>query len=218
MRTHFFRIVACVLTVVMAGLACDEDDAEDDAELLSAARKAVVNAEGYTVTVNGNNFVLPRWGGIDWPSEVQLASDGHIASGTLVRTGEPDATYAVIHIDGETFFKRSTCNEWFRIPGGGPDVFAPLLFTDESVLSGQYLRRVPWDGTAPRFEGASPRFGPVLVLLDPDNNRLLTVQTDNDTPDAAGSFSLLFDAWGEVPRVERPTGRHEDRGPGGIPC
>ena len=33
-------------------------------------------------------------------------------------------------VDGQTYFRRETCDHWTRIPGGGRDVLRPFLWSE----------------------------------------------------------------------------------------
>ena len=182
---------------------------QDPAAALRAVQSAVDRSGGYTLDVEQSNFVLPRWGGSD-SGNVGVDGKGTAALARLARTGEPDATYAIVLVDGVTYFTRSTCQDSFRVPGGSADVLSPFLFTKTQSLA---------KASNPRREGDTifatmDSLGPVTISVDPKTNRP-TLITGSTT---SGPFSWQFSAWGRAPSVSPPAGRIADRGPGGVPC
>ena len=144
-------------------------------------------AGGYTITVTASNFLLPQWGGSDGGT-VQVGKDGKSAVARLRRTGE-DSYYDIRYVDGQTFFKRGTCDTWARVPGGGADVLKPFLLTASHVLT---------TVQDPKFIEADNRLvvdatvdglGRSLIQMDPKTFALVTI-VFGDQPDNAGASRL----------------------------
>ncbi len=174
-------------------------------------------AAGYTITVTASNFLLPQWGGSD-SGTVQVGKDGKSAVARLRRTGE-DSYYDIRYVDGQTFFKRGTCDTWARVPGGGADVLKPFLLTASHVLT---------TVQDPKFIEADNRLvadatvdglGRSLIQMEPKTYELVTI-VFGDQPDNAGhrGFTFDFSDVGKPLTVEKPSGDVPDRGPGGAPC
>lgn len=63
---------------------------------------------------------------------MSVTTQGTVVYADVERTG--DGRYAVVSMNGNTFFKRSTCSTAARVPGGGPDVLKPFLLATNSYL------------------------------------------------------------------------------------
>ena len=99
--------------------------------LLAGAQRAVDRAGSFELAVQGRNYVLPQWGGVDGGT-VAVTRGGDVTA-TLTRTG--DGLYTMIFVNKQTYFERSTCSHWQRVPGGGATVLSPFLWSTTSPLS-----------------------------------------------------------------------------------
>lgn len=181
------------------------------------ARTRASLADGYTITVTAANFVLPQWGGSE-SGTVEVGAGGTTASAHLRRTGE-DSFFDIRFVEGQTFFKRGTCDTWARVPGGGADVLKPFLVAATNVLA---------TAQNPQFVAADNRvvvdatidgLGRALIQMEPETYKLVTI-VFGDKPDNAGhtGFTFDFSDLGKALSVEKPSGDIPDRGPGGAPC
>jgi hypothetical protein len=180
----------------------------DAPEALSRAQEAVDRAGGYHVEMTGHNFPLPQWGGIESAS-VTVDGKGATASAKVARTGE--GSYTVILVEGQTYFQRETCTTWARVPGGGPAVLEPFLWSRSASLRNATGGSLDTAGGVITVHARMGLLGEVAVELDPATllPRRLT------RPDG---LSMTFSGWGKGPSVTKPPGNVPDRGPGGIPC
>lgn len=209
----FVAVLVIVLLVVVRATRDDGGEGaaapDDPEELFRAAAREFEG--GYRLRVEQSNFVLPQWGGADGGT-VAVSGDGRRVRAELARTGEADATYTILVVDGETFFRRSTCGETFRIPGGGNAVLDAFNFPK----TGAFDRAA---ATATRVDGETVRarlepLGEVVVTFAAGSTRPTEIRgTAGGRP-----LSWTFEGWGESPMVEKPAPPVQDRGPGGIPC
>jgi hypothetical protein len=179
----------------------------DAKALLRKAQDALEQAGGYRLRVEQSNLVLQRWGGSDG-GEVTVNGDGSQARAVLARNGEQDARYTIVLVDGYTYFKRSTCDQSFRVPGGTSDVLRPFLFARTDALANATDARIE-DG---QIRATVEVLGPVAIELDAAARpkRIRGTVSGRD-------LIWTFEAWGTKPHVSKPSGA-QDRGPGGIPC
>ncbi len=218
------RLLPAALVLALALAACggDSDDAgpsnpsttpSTPAEWLARAQGAIDSATGYRVEMTGHNMVLPQWGGID-AATLDIGRGGETATGTLERTG--DGTYAVVFRDDQTYFKRSTCDHYARIPGGGPDVLKPFLWARTGAL----------EAARDAQFGPAYEFGPVMEVALADLGRV-RIELDEatslprrmaQTADAAGGGEFAFSRWDQTPTVPPAPAGAPDQGPGGNPC
>lgn len=212
-------IVGIVVTLVLVGGGTDEPVpstptlsptlATDLQTALGQVQNAIDRQDSYTVTVVGHNLVLPQWGGAELGT-VKVAKRGAEAWATLGRTGEQNATYAITLVDGQTFFKRSTCNETFRVPGGSGAVLGPfLLHTTLSLLNAQSPVR-----TTSGFEATFDTIGHVRIEIDPRTNLPARIYRAG----VGESLDWLFSDWGKTTVDVSAPSNVQDRGPGGDPC
>jgi hypothetical protein len=183
-------------------------------DAVAAVQEAVACSGGYRVVVTGHNLVLPDWGGID-SATVDVSTVDHVAAVNLERTG--DGTYALLLINGQTYFKRSTCDHFARVNGGGATVLEPFLLGMSGVLQsdpGASARVLP-DGTI--SVGATLKdVGPAKLTVDPSTDR--PVQLSAEKPNSGTVTNWTFTAWNSQPKVQAPAGQAPDQGPGGNPC
>lgn len=180
----------------------------DPAQALRLAQENLREWGGYRLRFEQSNFILPQWGGVD-AGVIEVNRDATTARAVLTRTGEPGATYTITMSGGQTYFQRSTCQETFRIPGGGPDVLRPLLLFKTNSL--RNVTDAQWSGSS--IHAVVVGLGPVEVLLDEKGRPKEVRGTSNGQP-----LVWRFEAWGVNPGVSAPPGSVQDRGPGGIPC
>ncbi|HLF70987.1 MAG TPA: hypothetical protein VI759_02395 [Dehalococcoidia bacterium] len=216
------RALVAILAVLLF-VACSKGDdantktdptapavpAGDAPAALKASQSVLDKAGGYRLRVEQSNFVLPQWGGSDGGSVV-VNGDGAAAKAELARTGEPNATYTITLTGGTTYFKRSTCKESFRMPGGGVDVLKPYLFTKTQALAN--AKDAKYEGNLIRatIEG----LGSVTIELDPKTLRPSQIRGAVNGRD----LRWTFEDWGADPKASKPGGSLQDRGPGGVPC
>lgn len=184
---------------------------------LAGKIQAAIDAKGsYTVAVQQENLVLPRWGGSDGGS-VTVGSDSGKATAVaeLHRTGDGD--YGLWMVDGQTYFKRSTCNDLTRIPGGAQTLAPFVLAGNKRISGGSNLKAANGRTTLMlTLEG----LGDTEISFDPKTflpNQLSSREaTSNGKP-----LVWTFEKWGEGPDVDTSRGERSgayDRGPGGNPC
>lgn len=97
------------------------------ADAIERVQAVIQKAGGYRIAVTASNFVLTQWGGSDGGTVEVDESSGRVRA-ELQRTGE-GGPYTIIRADGQTVFRRATCDQWARIPGGGVGVLEPFLFS-----------------------------------------------------------------------------------------
>jgi hypothetical protein len=210
-------LVPILAAILLAGCSSDKQPTSKDvftggdpALSLRTAQYVLASAGGYRIRFEQSNFVLPQWGGID-NGVVEVSKDGTSAKAILTRTGEKDATYTVTLTDGKTYFQRSTCQETFRIPGGGADVLKPFLLARTNALANA-APNASWAGAA--IHVAVDGLGPVDIALDEKTGRPSQIRgTSNNLQQV-----WKFEAYGVNPNVSAPFGNVQERGPGGIPC
>lgn len=183
---------------------------DDPAQALRDAQAALERAGGYALTVEQENVVLPQWGGSDGGS-VRVSQDAQTATAELWRTGE-GGPYSIIHADGQTYFRRSTCQTWARIPGGGKDVLAPFLFARTKALANAVV--VSASGT--NIEAEVEGIGRALVALHPTTALPVSIIAEGTAN--RGRLKWTFSRWGEALTAKAPDTGGIDRGPGGNPC
>jgi len=184
------------------------------ADAIIAVQEAVECSGGYRVVVTGHNLVLPDWGGVD-SATVDVSTVDQVAAVNLERTG--DGPYALILINGQTYFKRSTCDHFARVNGGGASVLEPFLLGMSGVLQstpGATAGVLP-NGTI-SVAATLKDVGPAKLTLDPSSDR--PVQLSAAKPESGTVTNWTFTAWGSRPTVQAPGGQVPDQGPGGNPC
>lgn len=212
-------IVGIVVTLVLVGGGKDDSNAGSTVDVptlaadaqaaLAQLQNAIDQRDSYTITVSQQNLVLPHWGGADGGT-VKVAKGGQVADSTLRRTGEPNATYAIRLVDGQTFFKRSTCDETFRVPGGGSEVLAPfLLHVALRMRNAQSPAR-----TATGVEATFDTLGRVSIDIDPRTNLPVRISRAG----AGEPLDWTFSDWGKTTVSVSAPANVQDRGPGGDPC
>ena len=179
-----------------------------------AVQEAVHCSGGYRVVVTGHNLVLPGWGGVD-SATVDVSTADLVAAATLQRTG--DGVYALIRVNGQTYFKRSTCDHFARVNGGGAMVLEPFLLGISGVLQSAPDASAGALANGTVSVGATLKeVGPVKLSVDPTTDR--PVQLTAEKPESGTVTSWTFTAWGSRPDVQAPAGQVPDQGPGGNPC
>ena len=221
-RRPILYAAALATMVFAAGSACggDDDDAKASndgrsaAQVLADTREAFADSDGYRVRMNGKAFPLPDFGPIDGV-EFELRSDGSAGEAEVDRSN--DGAYKLKLADGEVFFKRKSCDRYQRIPGGGGNVFKPLLFGSNGELDGATNARI---GTGAAdvivVEATLPTLGDMRITVDPKTSRTKEMR---HAADASGvEYVWVFADYGESPKAEGPEGTVEDKAPGGDPC
>lgn len=182
-------------------------------EVLVRMQRAVAQRGSYHVAVSAKNMVLPRWGGVDGGT-VDVNRDAPAANASLERTG--DGRYTMLLVGGQTYFERSTCPTWTRVPGGGVEALAPFLLAD--LTDAQPLHPIGAVGNPAGIEAQSAQLGRVAVELDPATFLPLRLETHPGDANGDGGSTWEFSRWGEDVRVAAPDGGVPDGGPGGNPC
>ena len=180
-------------------------------EILDAAQRAVDCGGGYRVTIHGHNLVLPLWGGID--DGIVVVNSQTQARASVRRTG--DGPYSLVHVDGQTAFRRDTCDHWARRSGGGGDVLTPFLWpTTRALVNATGPQVVARDSRRVEVSATLRFLGRVLLSVDVATARPLQLTASGQGVETAWTF----DAWGRSPAVTWPPGSIPDQGPGGNPC
>ncbi len=182
-------------------------------EVLMRVQRAMSQNGSYRLEVRGQNLVLPRWGGID-SGTVDVRLDGSAASADLERTG--DGPYKIVLVDGQTYFQRSTCPSFTRVPGGGPEVLMPFALSD--LADPRHFVPVGGVDRGAVIEARTPKLGRVAFELDPESFLPLRLSKIRTEADGASSSEWEFSNWGEPVNVDAPSGDIADNGPGGNPC
>ncbi|MBI2765761.1 MAG: hypothetical protein HYX53_07605 [Chloroflexi bacterium] len=204
---------AKVATAVSATAAAATAQAGGPATGVLARAQAALDAAGaYTIDVTATNFVLPQWGGSDG-GVVEVNAAIPVARARLKRTGE--GSYTVLLVDNQTFFERTTCETFARIPGGGRNVLEPFIIARNGRLASAQAVQPPLTSAAGIIVAANLEWlGPVTITLDAATMLPLTIEQQSAAPHAVWAFR----DWGKSVDVERPAGPIADRGPGGDPC
>lgn len=217
------RVVAiglCAVVLLLSG--CDDDESEvqptpspdlqlSPTDALGRVRVAVRATAGYRIVVEGHNFVLPQWGGVD-DGEVNVRLDDGDVNAELERTGDDD--YTMIRYDDQTFFQRSTCDYFQRVPGGGAAVLEPFVLPESILTATEVFVSAGPDVIA--ISGDFPNIGEALLEVDADT---YLPQRLTRPRDEGGSKTVwTFADWGAAPSVDGPPGSPPDQGPGGNPC
>jgi hypothetical protein len=186
------------------------------AEVLKRANRAMTGKSGYSIAVTASAFGLPQWGGSD-SGDVAIGVYPARASASLVRTG--DGEYAMRYVDDETFFQRSTCDHFARVPGGGRETMLPFLWTETKALQ---------KAGNPAYVPTGGPEGPVIIeanieyvgraQVEIDKETYLPVELRKPVEGEIGEVVWQFSGWGVAPDVTRPEGDVPDQGPGGNPC
>ncbi len=184
------------------------------ADLAGHIQRALDAKGHYVLTVDQQNLVLPQWGGVDG-GVVAVSADAVLAE--LTRTG--DGPYTMLRANGETYFKRETCTEWARVPGGGAGVLAPfVLIGNDGIAGAKGLQLLP-GRTALGLE--VPAIGKVTLRYDVQTYLPLELWALNEAG-TARRLLWTFEYDAPPPALDGPTlaGRERapDRGPGGNPC
>jgi len=200
-------LLACVAAAACGGGSSPRPP--NTGKALAQVQAALDKAGGYTLDVSQANFVLPHWGGAD-SGTVQVNEKGNEARAVLARTGEPGATYEIRRVNGVTYFQRSTCEQWFRVPGGTGEVLLPYLFKQTQAIG---------KATDPSLSGwviraTLPGLGLATIVVDPKTSRPIAISGAGPS----GPFTWAFRDWGRSLDASGPTGGVQDRGPGGDPC
>jgi hypothetical protein len=180
-------------------------------EVLVRVQGALSQKGSYRLEVRGQNLVLPRWGGID-SGTVDVRLDGSAASADLERTG--DGQYKIVLVDGQTYFQRSTCPSFTRVPGGGAEVLKPFVLSD--LVDPQHFNPIGVIDPPPVIGLRTPELGRIALELDPES--FLPVRLSKNNNQSSGSSEWEFSYWGERVSVDAPSGDVADNGPGGNPC
>lgn len=211
--TRALPVIAAATTLVVA-VGCGGDSTPSTVDILQLSQDAVQEAGSYRIEVSGHNLVLPQWGGVD-SGEVFVDPVSGTVFAELERTG--DGMYQIVFIDGEAVFKRSTCDHFQGVPGGGADVLKAFIWSDAGILSSisepEYAVGAGTDRTVILAETES--LGAVQIDLDRDTNLPIRLLKTGD-PGSASEWQ--FGDWGTSVRADKPEGPLEDRGPGGNPC
>jgi len=186
--------------------------------VLASAQQAVDRAGSFRITVQGHNFVLPQWGGIDGGT-VTVTHGGDVTA-QLDRTG--DGLYSMIFVNKQTFFERSTCSHWTRVPGGGATVLVPFLWSTADVLgSASPALIVSQTGTVVVVDTTIAALGPgtaTITIARATSLPMKATWTSSDYSDNGSHLSWSFSDWGTTATVRPPGGSPSDNGPGGNPC
>lgn len=210
-----FAVAAVTITLVIRDRdGRPEYESLTAEEILDRVQRAISRKGSYRVAVTGHNLVLPQWGGIE-SGTVDVKLDGPAASASLQRTG--DGLYKMMLADAQTFFQRSTCDSFTRVPGGGADVLAPFVLADISLVNRDSGIRIDDYLSPPVILVQTARLGHVALEFDPESYLPVRLRKVRDAASASES-EWQFSDWGEPVSVDAPSGDIADNGPGGNPC
>lgn len=185
-------------------------------ELLVSAQQAMDCAASYKIKVQGHNFVLPQWGGVD-SGTVAVAQDGTVTA-KLDRTG--DGVYSMVFINNQTYFQRTSCPFWQRVPGGGSTVLSPfLLAKNDSLTSASQATIVSKTNSRVVVSAEIDSIGPgatTVTIAIPSG--LPTTITWKSSADNGSNLTWYFTSWEATSAALPPPGSPSDQGPGGNPC
>ena len=220
-RSAFFRarIIALAALLVLLNAGCD-DGATGSAtpappanQVMRRVRDAVSETAGYRIVVEGHNFVLPQWGGVDG-GEVAVRLEDGAARATLTRTG--DGQYEMVRYGDQTYVQRSTCAYWQRVPGGGANVLAPFVLSDSGVLSATVVSVSTQTPDVLTIGGEFPDIGVATLEVDATSYLPRTLTKSRD--DSGSETAWTFDMWDVAPDITSSADSPPDQGPGGNPC
>jgi hypothetical protein len=186
--------------------------------LLAAAQLAVDHAASFEIAVKGHNFVLPQWGGVDGGT-VTVTRGGEVMA-MLTRTG--DGLHTMILANKQTYFERSTCSHWLRVPGGGSTVLSPFLWSTASPLSsasqvsiGSETAEVAVVSATINALGAGTA---TIWIARASDLPMKVTWTAIASADSGSTTTWSISDWGISAAVSAPSGSPPDNGPGGNPC
>ena len=186
--------------------------------LLAAAQQVVDCERSYELAVQGHNYVLPQWGGVDGGT-VLVTQDGEVLA-TLARTG--DGLYTMYLVNNQTYFERSTCSHWQRVPGGGSTVLSPFLWSTTSPLSSASQASIVSEtsGVAEVSATIAALGAGTATIWIARTTDLPTKMTWTASASAGngGTTSWSFSDWGGAVAIAEQLGSPSDGGPGGNPC
>jgi hypothetical protein len=186
--------------------------------LLAAAQRAVDCERSFVVAVRGHNYVLPQWGGVDGGT-VTVTQDGEVLA-TLTRTG--DGLYTMYLVSDQTYFERSTCSHWQRVPGGGSTVLSPFLWSTTSPLASASHAVVVSATSGVAAVSATITAlgdGTATIWIARATDLPMTMTWTSSASDGnGGTTSWSFSNWGIGLAIAEQLGSPSDGGPGGNPC
>jgi hypothetical protein len=186
--------------------------------LLDAAQQAVDQSWSFEIAVQGHNFVLPQWGGVDGGTVTVM--HGGEALATLTRTG--DGLYTMYLVNKQTYFERSTCSHWERVPGGGSTVLSPFLWTTTSPLSSASQASIVSETSGVAVVSATINaLGAGTATIWIARATYLPMKmtwTASASAGNGGATSWSFSGWGIQVLIAEQLGSPSDGGPGGNPC
>jgi hypothetical protein len=186
--------------------------------LPAAAQLAVDHAASFEIAVKGHNFVLPQWGGVDGGT-VTVTRGGEVIA-TLTRTG--DGLYTMYLVNKQTYFERSTCSHWQRVPGGGSTVLSPFLwFTTRPLSSASQASIVSETATVAVVSATITSFGAgaaTIWIARASSLPMKVTWNASASADNGSTTSWSFSGWGIAVAVSEQLGSPSDGGPGGNPC
>jgi len=180
-------------------------------DALRGAQEVLGCLGAYRVAVQGHNFVLPEWGGVD-AGIVVVEQSG--ATAQLARTG--DGLYYMVLADNATFYRRFTCPHWERRSGGAPAVLRPFLLAQTGALmSAVNPVVVGTSRSSVTIMADISVIGEAHVTVSVPMGFLLKLTWGSGTDSGSWSFSRVAVP---LPPSTPPPGPAPDQGPGGNPC
>jgi hypothetical protein len=157
-------------------------------------------------------------GGVDGGT-VAVTRGGDVTA-TLTRTG--DGLYTMIFVNKQTYFERSTCSHWQRVPGGGATLLSPFLCSTTFPLSSASQASIVSETAAVAVLSAtisSLGAGTAAIWIARASSLPMKVTwTASASADSGSTTSWSFSDWGTSAAVSAPSGSPADNGPGGNPC
>ena len=180
------------------------------ADVLARVHVAIQKASSYRIAVTASNFGLTQWGGSDGGT-VEVDENAGRVEAVLQRTGD-GGPYTIIQADGQTVFKRATCNQWARMPGGGVAVLEPFLVS--KTIAKIASPAIAQDARGLVIQGNVDQLGAVTVIVDPKTFLPSRLEAQ---PSGVPEMTWVFSDWGRKLTIDAPKPSY-DRGPGGNPC
>ena len=136
------------------------------------------------------------------------------------RTG--DGLYTMYRVNQQTYFERSSCSHWQRVPGGGSTVLSPFLWSTTTPLSSAAEASFVSQTSEVAVVSASIKtLGVGTATISIARATYLPMKmtwTASASAGNGGTTSWSFSDWGMGVAIAEQLGSPSDGGPGGNPC
>ncbi len=228
---HNARLTRALPLILLAAslvvVACQSEEKPLTAEQMLERAAESFRGRTYELTLASGRMALSDWGTVE-AGTVTVDSHGNV-SATLTRSG--DGSYRLYRFGadysaGETYFARETCREFARVPGGGGEVLAGFILSEEfrAGIDAQLMMygdaSIGGRLSAPATE--SPPDPPNLHVTLPHLGRVeIVINYGFQISHIKGEgfvieIRSLFES--VPPPAEPIVPTLGDRGPGGVPC